>query len=59
MSSQRQALEALGVSEPWTIARDLADHLDGVLLHTLTVRRSVGIDRDALAASLRRLLGAA
>jgi DNA-binding transcriptional regulator YbjK len=59
LATLRQALEALGVSDPWTFAQDLADHLDGVLLHTLTVRRSDGIDRDALAASLRRLLGAA
>ena len=52
-----QVLEALSVPEAPARARAAADYADGLMLHTLTVRRDEPLDRAVVAGTIRRLLG--
>ncbi|KAE8765334.1 TetR/AcrR family transcriptional regulator [Georgenia thermotolerans] len=52
-----QVLAALAVPEARSRARAAADYADGLMLHALTVRRDEPLDRAAVAATLRRVLG--
>lgn len=52
----QQALAAAGVADSELAAAAVADHLDGLILHSVTVRGDVP-DVEEVAARLRRLVG--
>jgi AcrR family transcriptional regulator len=50
------ALAGLGVPDPESKARDVADYCDGLMLHLLTARRAEHPEPSAVANTIRRLL---
>ncbi len=50
------ALAGLGVPDPQSRARDVADYCDGLMLHLLTARRAEHPDQAAVTGTIRRLL---
>ena len=50
------ALAGLGVPDPESRARDVADYCDGLMLHLLTARRAEAPDKGAVAGAILRLL---
>jgi AcrR family transcriptional regulator len=50
------ALAGLGITDPQSRARDVADYCDGLMLHLLTARRAEHPEKAAVAGTIRRLL---
>lgn len=52
-----RVLAALGVEDAQARAVAVADYCDGLMLHALTARRGRPLERSAVAAAIRRLVG--